>query len=177
MAMLVGPLGPLVVDLAPGVPRAQGGNTDDFDPELGSVDIDNDISNHIIERILKLYRYIFLDGIAVLQTFLNVIAEQGDWLVVILTEADMNRIDPKYDSTRDSHGGHHVIHFFLLKNKNSGVIKYVASTRQMASAIGSVSTPTFHQCIVSFIIDSLTYPILFSSPRICFVMECSFSDH
>jgi hypothetical protein len=161
MAMLVGPLGPLVVDLAPGVPRAQGENTDDFDPELGRVDIDIDISNRIIERILKLYRYIFLDGIAVLQTFLNFIAEQGNWLVVILSDDDMNRIDPRYDSTRDLYGGKHVIHFILLMNEKSGEIKFVASTRQMASAIGSVSTPTFHQCIASFIIVSLLIQFYF----------------
>ena len=172
MAMFVGTLCPLVVDLQPGVPRAQGDNTDDFDPELGSVDFDPDVSNPIIKRILKFYRYIFLDGISVLQRFLNVIAEQGNWLVVILRDEQMDMIDQQYDSTRLKHGGDHVIHFILMKNETTDEIKFVAATRQVASAIAGVSILSF-QCKVSFIIVSSLIGFHFPSQQPCFVMVCS----
>ena len=136
-------LPPLIVDLQSCMNRRQGGRRgDDFNTALGDVDITPflDMAHLIIRRILRNYKYVFLDGFSVLQAFIDYIAtEPRRYIVARLTDQMIDTFDRIFDQIR-RRTLQHCVHVLLVKDLQTNRIIFLVTVVQMASHIGSVST-------------------------------------
>ena len=137
-------LPPLIADLIPCFERRQGSTEQDFDEDLGSIDITPiiDMVYIIIAYALARYKYVFLDGITVLDAFLSFFgSNRDDWVVVRVTDEMIDMFDSGvFDRSRDRTGQDQCVHVLLVQNIETGDIVIVYATHQMASSIERVST-------------------------------------
>jgi hypothetical protein len=136
---------PLIVDLQQCMHRRQGDRpSDDFNPALGNLDAGPflDMIYLIIRRILRKYKYVFLDGMSVLQHFIDYIATKprGRYIVVRLSDEEIKSIDAIFDHIRLRTMRLASVQVLLVKDLKSGRFIFIVSVVQMASYIGSVST-------------------------------------
>ena len=95
----------------------------------------------IIRRILRKYKYVFLDGMSVLQHFIDYIATKprGRYFVVRLSDAEIQSIDAIFDHIRLRTMRRDSVHVLLVKDRQTGRFIFIVAVIQMASHIGSVS--------------------------------------
>ena len=80
--------------------QRQGDPGDDFNPALGNLDITPFLGmiHLIIKRILRKYKYIFLDGFSVLQNFIHYIATKPNrYIVARLSDQEIEGFDTIFD--------------------------------------------------------------------------------
>jgi hypothetical protein len=135
---------PLIVDLQQCMHRRQGDRPrDDFDPALGNLDAGPflDMIYLIIRRILREYKYVFLDGMSVLQHFIDYIATKprGRYFVAMLSDEEIELIDAIFDHIRFRTMRLDSVQVLLVKDQQSGRFIFIVAVVQMASHIGSVS--------------------------------------
>ena len=136
---------PLIVDLQQCMHRRQGDRpSDDFNPALGNLDAGPflDMIYLIIRRILRKYKYVFLDGMSVLQHFIDYIATKprGRYIVARLSDEEIATFDPIFDQIRRRTMRFTAVRVLLVKDQSSGRFIFIVAVVQMASHIGSVST-------------------------------------
>jgi hypothetical protein len=144
---------PLIVDLQQCMHRRQGDRpSDDFDPALGNLDAGPflDMIYLIIRRILRKYKYVFLDGMSVLQHFIDYVATKprGRYIVVRLSDEEIESIDAIFDHIRLRTMRLASVQVLLVKDLQKGRFIFIVAVVQMASHIGSVSTTAFVRCVV-----------------------------
>ena len=135
---------PLIVDLQQCMHRRQGDRPrDDFNPALGNLDAGPFLVMIylIIRRILRKYKYVFLDGISVLQHFIDYIATKprGRYFVLRLSDEEIELIDAIFDHIRLRTMRRDSVHVLLVKDRQTGRFIFIVAVIQMASHIGSVS--------------------------------------
>ena len=141
--MLFSILPPLIVDLQSCMNRRQGGSGDDFNPALGNLAVGPFLGmiHLIIKRILRKYKYIFLDGMSVLQNFIDYLATKPNrYIVARLTDQMIERVDTIFNQMRRFTGQHTAVHVLLVKDLLTSKIIFLVATKQIASYIGSVSS-------------------------------------
>jgi len=142
--MLTSTCPPLIVDLQQCMHRRQGDRArDDFNPALGNLDAGPFLVMIylIIERILRMYKYVFLDGMSVLQHFIDYIAtDPSRYIVVRLSDDEIESFDPIFHEMRRRTGREDSVHVLLVKDRQTGRFIFIVAVIQMASHIGGVST-------------------------------------
>jgi hypothetical protein len=141
--MLTSSRPPLIVDLQSCMNRRQGPRPgDDFRPALGDVDITPFLLmvHLIICRILRKYKYVFLDGFSVLQNFIDYLATKPNrYIVARLDDEMIETFDQVFDQMRRL-TLLQCVHVLLIKDLITGRIILLVATNQIATHIGSVST-------------------------------------
>jgi hypothetical protein len=135
---------PLIVDLQQCMHRRQGDRPRyDFNPALGNLDAGPFLVMIylIISRILRKYKYVFLDGISVLQHFIDYIATKprGRYFVLRLSDEEIQSIDGIFDRIRLRTMRLASVQVLLVKDLQTGRFIFIVAVVQMASHIGSVS--------------------------------------
>jgi hypothetical protein len=137
-------LPPLIADLLPCFERRQGTTEQDFDKDLGSIDITPIIEMVyiIITYMLERYKYVFLDGFSVLDAFLSFFeSNQDEWVVVQLGDEMIDLFDSGvFDRSRDRTGHDDCVHVLLVQNIETENFVIIHATYQMASTIERMST-------------------------------------
>lgn len=132
---------PKVVDGIPCFQRKRGLKPkDDFDEKLGRIDINDcwELSKCLITQLLLTSKAIFVDGQDMLEAILRCIKE-ADHIVLELTDAHIDTIDPDFNSHRRRHGATAVCHAFIVKHAVTDKIIIIYSCFQISSTIGGVS--------------------------------------
>lgn len=172
--MLTSTRPPLIVDLQQCMHRRQGDRPrDDFNPALGNLDAGPFLAMIylIIERILRRYKYVFLDGMSVLQHFIDYIAtDPSRYIVVRLSDEEIESFDPIFNQMRRRTGRELAsVHVLLVKDRQTGRFIFIVAVIQMASHIGSVSTYSLDFDLCSGLwVGSCSEPRIFGGSRVDF---------
>ena len=132
---------PKVVDGIPCFQRKRGKSLkDDFDVKLGQIDINDcwELFECLLTQLLLTSKAIFVDGQDMLTATLRCI-KKAKHIVLELTDAHIDKIDPDFNSHRWRHGATAVCHAFIVKHAVTGKIIIIYSCFQISSTIGGVS--------------------------------------